>query len=393
MMQITPENISLQNISVQDVVAYLKNTGWEQTSHPNQNFLLFLKVPLENGNQPIKLAIPKNDEFIDTPIRLATAVNVLANIEEVPPATIIHNITHLYRDVLKLRLLMSEQARIPVQTAENIIAGLHNVLSYAASLEEQNNPFFTHMLPVGRRKTENFRFGHTFQGSFGFAIESFLPYKQFSSSSFDDLLSHAPERKILERIVRGFVITQQALKLDDVSFMVNNYHRGLNANIYEVLNKITEQSRRSGISLEYSIDWSPIMKPADDIAAFQSLRMDSNVYDFFARAARELRKDEEIAGTPRTIQGRITNLKSEYAPIEEDGKKRTMTVTYFDAQEKPRKIPVVLSQPDYIQACNAHRDGNVIAVTGTLKKKVGGNWVLEEVKDFVVYEYHPAQET
>lgn len=389
-MQITPENISLQNISVQDVVAYLKNTGWEQTSHPNQNFLLFLKVPLENGNQPIKLAIPKNDEFIDTPIRLATAVNVLANIEEVPPATIIHNITHLYRDILKLRLLISEQTRIPVQTAQNIIAGLHNVLAYAASLEEQKSPFFTHMLPEGRRKAQSFRFGHTFPGSFGFAIEASLPYKQLSFS-FDDVLSHAPERKILERIVRGFVITQQALKLDDVSFMVNNYHRGFNANIYESLNKITEQSNE--ITLEYRIDWSPIIKPADDIAAFQSLRIDSSVYDFFARAARELRKDEEIAGTTRTIQGRITNLQSEYAPIEEDGKKRTMTVAYFDAQDKARKIPVVLSQPDYIQACNAHRDGNVIAVTGTLKKKVGGNWVLEEVKDFVVYEYHPAQET
>ena len=103
MTKVKADDPCMQDLRIEDVTVYLKQSGWKLIEHPNNNFFMFLGPESDSG-KPIKLSIPRFNDFLDRTTRLSDAINLLAAIEEESPDTIIQKIQFQSRDLLKLRL-------------------------------------------------------------------------------------------------------------------------------------------------------------------------------------------------------------------------------------------------------------------------------------------------
>jgi hypothetical protein len=89
-------NIEL-NLRKQDVEEYVVSHGWQQIEHPNKHFQVFAGVP-DNDGRPIRLALPINEQFQDTALRLYQAVQTIADVEE-------RSITAVVADIQKIQVV------------------------------------------------------------------------------------------------------------------------------------------------------------------------------------------------------------------------------------------------------------------------------------------------
>lgn len=281
--EIAPNDTMLQNLNIEDIVAYLKKTGWKPVPYPNKRLQLFEGSSDINGD-PIEVALPSYRTLRDADIHIADTINLLSAIEEVPPAVIITKIRNLYRDTLRLRIL-HEDAFVSMHVADTIVSSLRKMISFAASMEEKPSPFFTNELPIGKEQSKQFCFGHTFQGSFGFAVEGLLSPNQLSRITETGPLPL--ERRIMERIIRGLTNAQKAIQCNDIGSMVENYRYGFNANLCETL---ATMMQTSGMTMEYSVIWSPELNPSDDIPLFQTICLNHEAHQIFSDAAHILRR-------------------------------------------------------------------------------------------------------
>lgn len=88
MTPITSEDPQLQDIPLEKVISYVQKSGWKQVAHPNRNLMVFQGTNDDLG-QPIQLVLPLSHNLWDSPILLAKAINLLAEIEQKAPEEIL----------------------------------------------------------------------------------------------------------------------------------------------------------------------------------------------------------------------------------------------------------------------------------------------------------------
>lgn len=130
-------------------------------------------------------------------------------------------------------MLISSDATPSLESAFYIIQGLRHLIMYSACMEKDPRRYFEQPLSVGRQQVQRCLFGHTFHGSFGYTIESpitapsQLHYPYGKSSQVQIPI----ERKVVERITRGFLNVQKAARRQNPEEISHNYEFGLNANM------------------------------------------------------------------------------------------------------------------------------------------------------------------
>ena len=93
MLEVSPRTLAQLNLSVRDVAAYVRDRGWQQIPHKNEKLWVF-QGPIDDCGHPIQLILPNRDDFGDTPLRLAQALDLLANVENCSLDRIVANIQH-----------------------------------------------------------------------------------------------------------------------------------------------------------------------------------------------------------------------------------------------------------------------------------------------------------
>jgi hypothetical protein len=88
MLEISPKIVTDVGLSVTDVTKYLIQHGWQQITSQNDRLQVFQGINDDLGN-PIILPLPINDNFIDTPLRLSEAVNLVAFVENRAPESVL----------------------------------------------------------------------------------------------------------------------------------------------------------------------------------------------------------------------------------------------------------------------------------------------------------------
>lgn len=88
MLEISPKIVADVGLSVTDVTKYLIQHGWQQVTSQNDRLQVFQGINDDLGN-PIILPLPINDNFIDTPLRLSEAVNLVAFVENRAPESVL----------------------------------------------------------------------------------------------------------------------------------------------------------------------------------------------------------------------------------------------------------------------------------------------------------------
>jgi hypothetical protein len=162
------------------------------------------------------------------------------------------------------------------------------LVAYSAAAEVTPLPFFTKPSPRGVKHAYNCRFGHTFEGSFGFTIESPLaPVVQATL-----LTEAAPppfERRVVERVYGGLARVEQAVRDRSIEPLLKGYDVGLNANMCDAL--LNMRDHVPDLSVEYGVDWSPKVPEPMDLKP-RSERIGPEADEYVQEAAKQLRATE-----------------------------------------------------------------------------------------------------
>ena len=377
MIKIIAEDSSLQDIHINDITRYLEKTGWKRREYPDKRLIMF-DGPNDDKGKPIILALPENKEFLDSRELIANAINLLVAIERTTPQRILQKIRSLNRDTICVHILLSSGSVPSLDASAHMIHGLRNLVAYSACMEREPRRYFEHPFKEGKQQTQHFLFGHTFPGSFGFTIESPIEDFQRSISGFASYSDLPLARRVIERITRGFLFVQEAVKTQDSAKISINYERGLNANMCSAILDMFKGLQETEI--EFSVTWSSWLEPWDDIAGISSIRLQGNISPYLEEAAQYLeeiyRAQEGNVIEDSTVQGEIQELVS---------KNQTNRAIIVLSERHGRIRFSIGSESEWDKmACNAYRDRRSISIRGTLIRKKRGPWTLVNPRDLKV---------
>ncbi len=399
MINILAEDPSLQNLSIDNISTYLQHMGWKQRKYPDSR-LIFFDGPKDDRGKSIVLTLPTDKSFHDSNELIARAINLLAAVERTSPPQIIQQIRVPHQDSIYVRMLLSEGITPSLDATSHIIHGLRNLVVYSACMEREPRRYFEQSFREGRQQAQHFRFGHTFQGSFGFTVESAIVdtlWYPVDESNRDGNIYLPFERRVIERIARGFLLVREAIQRKDSAIISKNYERGLNANMCNALAEMFKATDNT--TIEFSIAWSSKLKPSQDIFAIDSIQLPGNVSRYLEEAAQYLEaihKAEEgntIEGAAQYLKAihkaeegntiEATTVKGTIQGLSSDGHMNRTAQVFSEGYGKVLISIVPNSEWDKV-VCDAYRDRKSISVKGTLIRKGKGAWTLAHPRDLIV---------
>lgn len=150
-------------------------------------------------------------------------------------------------------------------------------------MEQEARPYFVQPFQIGREQAQRFLFDHTFAGSFGFTINSPLPgVEQLYLPGFGGAVA----RRVVERITRGLLSVQTARETQRSEAISAHFATGLNGNMCKAVLDMLEELPDT--PLEYSVRWSVVFPPAQDMEQVRPIVLDREVSYYLRDAARSL---------------------------------------------------------------------------------------------------------
>jgi hypothetical protein len=313
------------------------------------------------------------------------AIETLSAVSGESHETTSKRIKYLNVDVLLARdLETGEYNSITLKLAAKQIMELRELVAFSACSEGDARPYFLDKLSIANTMVEHYRFGHTFQGSFGFTIESpiirtKLAYQQqaLMKEMAEPITVSPVERRVMERIVRGLMNTQEATRQQDLSVLVNGYSGGFNANMCRSIVKMAYEKK----PVEYSVLWSPRIEVSLDVDKAGAVRLNETSYEYLDYAYKELKT---LKPQFELVRGRVTHLIAKEAPLGNVETDRSVVIKQSNVPRgRARNVIVNLSKEDYIVANDAHMQWRTVEVTGELQR-AGQEWRLSQPRDFKV---------
>lgn len=361
----------IKYISLTDIELYLRNKGWKIKNHPNSKINVFQGLETIYG-RPLEIILPSNSRFKDTNIRILDAMKILSNIENKKVEVIFNEVNLISHDILKSSINdVDDNSSIPLPIAADHVNALKDLLIYSASSEKDSRPYFERPLSVGQNYANMCGFGHTFEGSFGFTINSPISSEFKNLSLFKENMPITFERKVIERIIRSLSMIDKSLEEDDPDILVDNFDIAANSKMCESL-LVLSQGKTQEIS--FDINWSYQMQVSEDLLGKRKWKLDQKAFDIVEYAAVELKKIEPY---DEIIIGKIVTLHSNKNPMSDDDFPRYVIVKH-EYEGKTIHVKIYLDKEGYNIAYNAHGRGLPIKVKGELFRK-GSTWKMINV--------------
>ena len=385
MNTISESEILRSKLTPQDLARFLRLHAWKPIPLKRPGLIAFAGAPDQEGKN-IEIILPTIGDPSSVARNLASALNTLSGLLDRSAAEVIRLVQCVDRDIFGSRLADPQAAHgsISLERAVKVIGDLRDLFSYAACTEEDPRSSFAKATGIGTKHAKACRFGHTFDGSFGFIVESPItvsPAPQLPNAMAAGVPPPASpfERRVLERIMRGIAFTQEAIAIGSPEPLIAKYKEGFNANLCETLMELLQTVEEA--NTEFTVGWSPEwVAPA---AIPIRVHLEGKAIKYLESAARYLRSPEQSAEI--ILTGLLINLRSKSAPTEDedDGSPHQVTIEGTDDKGAERTLRVILSPAEYRAACDAHRDGRKVAITGRLEKEAKF-WVLMAPRDFKV---------
>ena len=383
-MMISPSSPILKGVFYEDLLEYLHNTGWQLVPSINNKWIVFEGASDIEGN-PLEIVLPQDPHIVDIQVHIANAINTLCAVADAPLEVTVAKIKYHNQDVLRVRNPETgETDALSLKIAAQQVFELKQLVAYSACSEDEPKPYFMNsQLPSARSMVEKYRFGHTFRGSFGFTIETpriskqrFGVQKSLIPNMVNDQEYVPLARRVMERIVRGLLVTQEATETRDVQKIVREYKRAFNSNMCRAIVNMSIGKKQP---LEYTIAWSSVMPPSDETLRDPGvIRLDYHSYEYLAHAAEIL---SELEPEEVTITGLVTDLSARDNPLGLDTS-RSIIIRWHDKSKGTiHKVYVVLEKEDYLKAIKAHQEWRPVTITGTLQR-VKRNWKIINYHDF-----------
>ena len=357
---------SIDRIRLFDLKSYLHRRGWKQYAANGEKWQIFrLDVDL---NQSLELILPGNESFIDFRERIQQSIEALSQIEDRPVSEILSGLVVENADSVKMRLQIPGSASsLPIDDASRHIKAIRNLFLYSGCSEIKSSPHFEHPMPAAQEFLGNFEFCHTFRGSFGFEVSSTIIKEQEDRDLFELPVS----RRIVERIARGLLALDSAVRSDDPDILISSYERALNARMCDALAQI---GLGGELNFGIDIDWATILEPSEDVVSFRGITVGEAQVSMLSYASEKLKIVEPTA---QQVSGRVVNLHCIANPSEGSAR-RTVAIKVDHSDHGLIEVRLALGPDSYLRALKAHSEGRELIAFGQLQRK-GNTWSLEAI--------------
>lgn len=363
---------------------YLENNNWTYNSDfPNKNLFVFKKY-FQSHEKEITLVLPTRADFEDYEKKSLELIEKFSLIENIKLEQVVADLNDSHRDVMSFRIDSdkSRDGTLPLNEALSIISGIKNLITTSICNEKQQKPYHKRLTPESKSYANTYRFAQTNKGSFVINIESDNYSKLDRKIDLNGDLEVPVVRRALERIHKGIDFIKE--ENDEDTLKELSFRIGFNANMCESLTEIAENDY--GMRLDSIIQFSNAIEVNPELVDIsKSIKMGVSEFEkarMLAEYYRNLENYEDIE-----IIGRITTLnakwKDNHSGVLLDN---VITVSWYDSLEQRNyNCKVQLTESEYRQACNAHRDKKHIGVIGRLDRN-RKRWFLEEHKRFHVVD-------
>ncbi len=348
-------DLDLSQLPLENIINYLTSTGWRQIKYDDRLMDVYTK-PDEQSERPFVVTLSKSQDAPDYAESIEETIARLSTIEGVSFEAILRKIQAIKLDVISIRLVIAHDEYPSVDRAKHFIDGMRELISWGASMEQKEERYFPQPARQGREQARHFKLAHTYPGSFGFAFESQLPTYQLPIWS--DYKALPLERRVLERITRGFISTRQAERNQNSQEISERFSRGFNANMCNAALEMLKDIRNGEVI--YDVSWSSTVKASDDVAHIEPVVLHRGTIYYLQDAAKYLEKAgrEDLKGL-RTIEGLVIGLSY-------DGQGTREIIVQAD---NIGKVEMILDETGYQIAGQAHLHEQRVTVTGLLSQK------------------------
>lgn len=367
------QRTDLPSIPKSTVIRYLTDQGWERQSSRDGKLLKLSLAGRSDLSQPVNLIFSQESRPEEESAEVASALETIQQIYDLSFYEISRSLISLACDLIFTRI-PDEYVRhesIELGIANSYVGNMRSFLAASATTELSGEKTFRRTLKEALNYANRCRFGHTFHGSFGFVVES--PVGINDSPEFAAVEAQVPfGRKVIQRIARGLSSYNEAIRHDDPSPIVIAQD-GMSANMCDEVVGLIEDTGLS--KLEMSIALSPEWGDRPD-GATQVFKIEKRYVDLLKEASSRLRKEE--IPKQETVIGRIVRLETDGNPSDliDDHAGREIWVSWDSAEYGPIRVLVALNPQSYLTALEAHKGGQLFAITGLLRRQ-GRTWVLD----------------
>lgn len=368
----------LSNFSLLDVQRYLTNENWSVLDKTSK--AIVFSGPKTDSGRAIVFRLPTSEDNTDYFERIIDLINIFSAIKNTDQQEIIRQISRMNHDILRVRILNPGDFRfsIPLDVAASEVEALKILFIYAASSEVKPRPFFDRPLSNGIKYANQCQFGHTFEGSFGFTINTPINMPDHPQLSlFDNSIEIPFERKVTERIIQGFINIDKAIETQDINVIVDNFENGLNSKMCESLIELSIEKSKH---IEFAIEWSPRLKPSKQISQFSTITLEEPTLKVIEEAAEKLKYVEPFK---EVIIGPIVTLHSIKEPFIDEEFTRTAIIKH-DFDGRRIEVKLELNKSGYEVAYRAHGEGKAVHVEGKLFKK-GATWRMIDITEIKIF--------
>lgn len=346
-------------------VKYLKDTHWMQFQTKRDYIKIF---QFERESDFYQVTIPMEKSLHDYKEAMYKAVRTVADVESKSVEQLMLYLLNPNTDILKIRLDKKdvEAGSILFDDAIRMYENVKKLL--AATALDIIHPKKYHQGRIGDdilSFLSNCRYGQTEIGSYVVSVvcpfaelDANNRFHQLSIFSEEEQCRNSLTRKVTSRLMSNISTIKQHIDDGEISSLLDiDNDSAISANFYEALiglNLSCDDAR-----VEFLAEWSPVVKPPDNIE--QRVLLTHDYYEPIQATIDHLKEETSKA---TKIIGKIKKLES--SPDAQTRTTGKITVVYLDETERPKTVTVRLEKNDYDKAIEAHEKGAHIEVIGEL---------------------------
>jgi len=341
--------------------AYARTAGWNR----HKSYRVHSDVYV--GNDLPEIIVPKTERLGDYSNVVADLIKTFAHVDHQDETGVYRSLITADRDVIRLRTGESQDGSIALSEGAELISGARDILlAVACTLDGQYKSVYrTGANRNAINLVDRTRLGQTDQGSFVVTLLTPVIPSPIPTLFPDESEQNLPiERCLTVRLMEALNATRFALERtmsgDGKAFPESVDSSGVSANLCEALAKITGNFS----TLDVSVSWAqtqPMAKPQRNVAFGQ---IDTPLLREASRSLRENAPKYDVQ-----LQGNVRLFRRDKDQL--DGAIRLNTIV----DQKHRSVTALLERHDYERAVQAHRDREVVILSGDLER-MGQRWRL-----------------
>lgn len=359
----------IEQIEVNHLKYYLKDRGWVAEPFGRKEVLKFRSPKPTRENKHFEILIPSERDLIDYISVVINALKGISVYEKRPIDEIIPQVL-VFGDLLKFRIATrsTKDGNIPIKDGLPLYEDIRDLLIFSACAElSPGKRFFPKRLKAATDFAESSLIAPSNYGSYVANILCPLSRREYHGI---DIKGYPPlGRRSVIRIFRGLKDVADAVEKESPNLIVDDYERGLNANMCEALIDILEVAKGSDLSVMTSL--APSWPIPEDVVTQISLTSASKDY---LEAASEV-FDEQVAKGKQTLVGVAINLTRKEENV-------IRLVTTIEGRGDA-SVAIPLDEASYRSVCDAHKDLKFIRVSGNLEK-IKNRWYLTNPEDLEI---------